>query len=232
VWDAIPTDLDSAATRLATDPVWHSALNVYVPEVDDRVPLHPKSNIPVDMQEGLRKVCLQKASDKISKVIEEAIYADITYEHFDEALAELKTGSAAGPSRVTANMIKAWPRSTKMFVYKHMTNIWQSRTIPIWFKDKLMKLAPKIPGNDQLDNMRPISLYEIIRTIWTTIVARRIDRVWHEKGLLHDAPYGYRLDNGTQMALFNVINEIEGANVRQETKFDECLILSLATFNS
>jgi hypothetical protein len=218
-WYAIPTDLDPAATRLATDPVWHSALYVYVPEVHDGVPLHPESNIPVDMQEGLRKVCSQKASDETSKIIEEAIYADITYEHFDEALVELKTGSAPGPSRVTANMIKAWPRSTKIFVYKHMTNIWKSRTIPIWFKDKLMKLAPKIPGNDQLDNMRPISLYEIIRKIWTTIVARRINRVWHEKGLLHDAQYGYRLDNGTQMALFNVINEIEGANVRQETKF-------------
>ena len=82
-----------------------------------------------------------------------------------------------------------------------------------------MKLAPKIPGNYQLDKMRPISFYEIIRKIWTTIVARRINRVWHEKGLLHQAQYGYRLDNGTQMALFNVINEIEGANARQETKF-------------
>jgi hypothetical protein len=68
-WSAIPTDLDSAATRLATDPVWHSAIN-----------------------------------------------ADITYKHFDEAISELKTGSAPGPSRVTANIIKAWPRSTKIFV--------------------------------------------------------------------------------------------------------------------
>jgi hypothetical protein len=90
-----------------------------------------------------------------------------------------------------------------------MTNIWKSRTILIWFKDKLMKLAPKIPGNDQLDNMRPISLYEIIRKIWTTIVARQINRVWYEKGLLHDAQYGCRSDNGTQVALFNVIKEIE-----------------------
>jgi hypothetical protein len=53
--------------RLVTDPTWYSALYVYVPEVHDGVPLHPESNIPVDMQEGLRKVCLQKASDKTSK---------------------------------------------------------------------------------------------------------------------------------------------------------------------
>jgi hypothetical protein len=141
------------------------------------VPLRPESNIPVDMQKGLRKVCSQKVSHETSKIMEEAIYADITYEHFDNAFAELKTGSAPGPCRVTANMIKAWPRSTKIFVYKHMTNIWKSRTIPIWFKDKLMKVAPKIPDNDQLDNMRSISLYEIIRKVWTTIIARQINRV-------------------------------------------------------
>jgi hypothetical protein len=50
-------------------------------------------------------------------------------------------------------------------------------------------------------------------------MARRINRAWHEKGLLHDAKYEYRLDNGTQMALLSIINEIEGVNVRQETKF-------------
>jgi hypothetical protein len=84
---------------------------------------HPESKIPMSMQERLRKVCLQKASDRSSKTIKEAIYADKTHEHFDEALAELKTGSAPGPSRVTANMIKAWPRLTKIFIFKRMTNI-------------------------------------------------------------------------------------------------------------
>ena len=100
-----------------------------------------------------------------------------------------------------------------------MANIWKSRTIPDWFKDKEIALAPKIPGNDQLDNMRPISLYEIVRKVWTTIIAKRINRVWHELGLLHPSQYGYTLDNGTQMALYTVINEIEGATDRQEPKF-------------
>jgi hypothetical protein len=111
-------------------------------------------------------------------------------------------GSALNESKVTTNdMIR------------------KSRTIPIWFKDKLIKLAPKIPGNDQLDNMRPISLYEIIQKIWTTVVARRIYRVWHEKVLLHDAQYKNKLNNGAQMALFNVINEIEGVNFQLESRF-------------
>jgi hypothetical protein len=42
-WYVIPTDLVLAATRLTTDHVLHSALNVYAQEVHDGVPLHPNS---------------------------------------------------------------------------------------------------------------------------------------------------------------------------------------------
>jgi hypothetical protein len=107
------------------------------------------------MQERLRKVCSQNLSDETSKIIEEAISANITYEHFDKAIAKLQTGSAPGPHRVTANIIKAWPKSTKIFVYKHMTNY-----LEVLYNSHL---APKIRGNDQLNNMRPISLSEIIQ---------------------------------------------------------------------
>jgi hypothetical protein len=68
------------------------------------------------MQERLRKECSQKASDVTSKIIEENINADNIYEKFDKSLVELKIVSVLGPSRVAANMIKAWPRPTKTFL--------------------------------------------------------------------------------------------------------------------
>ena len=218
-WHAVPTNLDPAAEKLAKDPDWYKTLYEYDPLVHQGMPLHPDSTIPVEYHDGLRKVCSRKASDETSKVLQDTIYSNISFADFDEALNALKTGSAPGPSQVTANMIKAWPQPTRMFVYKHMSNIWKSRTIPPWFKDKLMKLIPKSPDSEALDDMRPISLYEIIRKVWTTIVGKRINKVWHERGLLHGAQYGYKLDNGVQMALFTVINEIEGANVKQNSKF-------------
>jgi hypothetical protein len=164
------------------------------------------------MQKGLRKMCSAKVSPELADIIKEAIYADITYEHFNETLKSLKTGSAPGPSQVTANMIKAWPDTTRLFVYRHMANVWKTRTIPSWFRDKLIKPCPKVAGNSDMENIRPISLYEIIRKVWTTIVAKRINLVWHQHDLLNKAQYGYTLNNGVQMALFNTINEIEGAN--------------------
>jgi len=66
--------------------------------------------------------------------------------------------------------------------------------------------------------MRPISLYEVLGKTWNTIVAKRIHLAWHNHDVLHPAQYGYRLDNGTHMALFNVINQIEDATHTQSTK--------------
>ena len=67
--------------------------------------------------------------------------------------------------------------------------------------------------------MRPISLYEIVGKVWTTNIAKRINKLWHENKVLHPAQYGYTLDNGVQMALFNTISKIEGAHKHQQSKF-------------
>ena len=40
----------------------------------------------------------------------------------------------------------------------------------------------------------------------------------HNNDILHPAQYRYRLDNSTQMALLNVINQIEGANIAKKFK--------------
>jgi hypothetical protein len=81
---------------------------------------------------------------------------------------------------------------------------------PQYMKKKRLKLAPKVPGNSQM-NMRSISLYEVIRKVWTTIIAKRIYCVLHEAEVLHGGQSGYQLDQGTMMSLLQVINKIEGA---------------------
>jgi hypothetical protein len=116
-------------------------------------------------------------------------------------------------------MVKAWSAETRHLVYYHMNNIWTKRATPGWFKDKLIKLAPKIAGSTELNNMRPISLYEVIRKAWATIVGRRIHQAWHDLKLLNPSQHGYRLDSGTPMALHTVINEIEHAHHAQVTTY-------------
>jgi hypothetical protein len=165
-WHAIPATLDPAADRLARHPTWSSTLLHYEAVIHEDLDLHTDSAIPLDIQKGLRNMCSAKVSPELADIIQEAIYADITYEHFNETLMKsLKTGSAPGPSQVTANMIKAGPGSTQQFVYRHMANVWKTRTIPSWVRDNLIKPCPNVAGNSDMDNIQPISLYEIIRKV-------------------------------------------------------------------
>jgi hypothetical protein len=159
-----------------------------------------------------------KVSPALQEEIATKINAKITFQEFDESLNAITNGGAPGPSGATANMVKAWSTPTRRIVYAHMENIWIARATPKWFKDKVIKLAPKIAGNPELNNMRPISLYEVLRKAWTTILGKRIHLVWHNNDVLHSKQYGYRLDKSTQMALFTVINEMEDAQHAKATK--------------
>ena len=90
-------------------------------------------------------------------------------------------------------------------------------------KDKVVRLVPKVAGSSDLNNMRPtISLYEVIRKVWTTIIAQRIYLVWHENDVLHFSQYSYRLDKGTQMPLLSILNKIEAAVYDSTTTWDSC----------
>ena len=194
---------------MARHPHWWKTLIEYP---DDPTLLHARSKIPECFQKGLRRVCAEKVSPAQRAMVHDRMAEPITFTEFDAALTALTNGGAPGPSEATANMVKAWSPDTRALAHRHMANIWDNKASPIWFKDKVIKLAPKIPGNTDLNNMRPISLYEVLRKAWTTIVAKRIHLAWHQLGILHTSQHGYRLDSGTTMALHTIINEIEDAN--------------------
>ena len=106
-------------------------------------------------------------------------------------------------------MMKTWTPAIRHFIYNHMLNVWNHRMCPSWFKDKVIILAPKIPGSNELTHMRPISLYEVLRKVSTTTVAKRIHLIWHHSKILNPAQYSYRLNNSILMPLYNLINSIE-----------------------
>ena len=210
-WYAIPADLDPAAQRLAGDMEWARSLLEYnatgLPQQ-----LHPESKIPVNMRDGIRRTCARKVSPIVQAQLQDITAQPLTFDEFDDAITQIRAGSAPGPSDATTNMIKGWSISTRKLVYAHMANTWTYKFTPCWMKDKVVKLAPKIAGSSDLANMRPISLYEVIRKVWTTTIARRIHLVWHNNNVLNPAQHGYRLDQGTHMALIRVLNIIEGAH--------------------
>ena len=209
-WYRAPPSLDPAAETLTHTPMWWKEL-LHIPAGDHCQGLHPNSSIPMKLQEGLHKVCAIKASTTIQEEIRQTVDRLITFDEFSAAIDDLREGSAPGPSETTPNMLRAWNPVIRKFVYDHMLTIWQQRSCPDWFKDKLIKLAPKVAGSNDLNHMRPISLYEVLRKVWTTTIAKRIHLIWHTRQLLNPAQYGYRLDNGILMPLYNLLNKIEHA---------------------
>ena len=216
-WHAIPKELDSAANHIARHPTYWKHLLRYQ-ETGKPQLLTKKSNIPPALQDSLRRACAIKVSPDLQEHIHHVTNQKITFHEFNRSLSEIVNGSAPGPSGVTANMAKAWSPSIRRLVYYHMENVWNHRESPKWMKDKVIKLAPKIPGNSELKNMRPISLYEVARKAWTTIIGKRIHLAWHNNDVLHNDQHGYRLDRGTQMALLAVIDELEDASHQKTTK--------------
>ena len=216
-WHAIPPGLDPAAHHLAQNPTWWKSLLEYTDTGSPQL-LTKRSQIPPPLQDGLRRACAVKVTPRIQTLLDQTINKPVTFEEFDSSINDIPTGGAGGVSEMSANMAKGWSQSTRRIVHAHMDNIWKTRSTPAWFKDKVIKLAPKVAGNAELKNMRPISLYEITRKAWTTIIGKRIHLAWHENDVLHPKQYGYRLDQGTHMALFSVLNEIEDANHTKKNK--------------
>jgi len=217
-WYSSPSNLDPAARHISQHPDFWDTLLERDPKQARPHRLHPDSAIPPELQDGLRSACASKVTDDFRQRLDDVIRAPVTRTEFNDTLDGITNGGAPGPSDATANMVKAWPPDVRDLVFMHMTNIWSHLASPTWFKDKVMKLAPKIPGNSDLLNIRPISLYEVIRKVWTTIISKRINLTWHNEGILHGGQYGYQLDNGTPMPLLNVANEIEDAIHNQRPK--------------
>jgi hypothetical protein len=109
----------------------------------------------------------------------------VTFTDFQVALKDIKNNAAPGPSVLSANMDKKWSAAIQFAVYEHMYIFWLKRATTSWIKDKVIRLAPKVPGSSDLKHMRPMSLYEVVRKLWTTIIAKQIYLLWHQNDVLN-----------------------------------------------
>jgi hypothetical protein len=184
-WFGVPENLNPAALAIERSPVLWQELAHPPPDIQAAMdspdghipPIHPDSKIPKDLQDGLRRACRSKATPTLRQDMQELLASAYTFEEFKSAIKQFSKDKAPGPSTVNSKMIKAWVDGMVTYVHSLMQGLWETKTIPIWFKDHILSPLPQIPGNTDLKNMRPISFFEIIRKIWTGMVVRRIQRV-------------------------------------------------------
>ena len=218
-WFSVPTNLDPAALAIEEDQALYQELVDPPPHIKEQMdkpngilpPIHPDSKIPKALQDGLRRACQRKSTPQMEEDMSATLAQAFSLEEFTAAIKHLSKDKAPGPSMVNSNMIKAWDAGMIAYIHSMMQALWEHKTIPIWWKDHILSPLPKIPGNTELKNMRPISLFEIIRKIWTGMIVRRIQAVWTNHNILHSSQHGFRWGQGTDTALLRIIDALEDA---------------------
>ena len=70
---------------------------------------------------------------------------------------------------------------------------------------------PKKTGDIRREDLRPLSLVEVLRKSWASHVVWKMRVLWEKNGLLDDSQSAYRAGRGTENALMQVINGLEKA---------------------
>ena len=167
------------------------------------------SPLPGDNQEKFITACKRKATPELTQELEQSMDAPITFEEFTSTIDHLQKNKAPGPSMATSNMYKALTPDLRRVIFQLLTQCWSTKHTPRWWRDRLLSLAPKTLDSSSLDNIRPISLYEISRKIWTTIIVKRISRLWEKHKILNLNQHGFRRRQGTETAILRVLQRLE-----------------------
>jgi hypothetical protein len=206
-WHAPPPDMDPAAISLHQDPYFLDTIMTG----DSPQFLHPDSRIPIDLQQLILNSLRRPLGAEASVEMQEAVSGPIPLQTFLAAVKGQPRGKAPGPSGLTANMVKSWPESILTLAHSILQVLWDRGTLPGWWGDRLLCLVPKSALEFSLDNLRPISLFEVLRKTWLGIISRRITAVWDKYSLLSSSQHGFRSRHGTETALLQFLAMAESA---------------------
>ena len=145
----------------------------------------------------------------------ETLNRDIIFADFMNEIHRRANNKSPGPSGFTINMLKSLPSLTLQALFDSLNELWKSPDqdiLPDTWYTRWLCLIPKDKfGPPNIDRIRPISLFEVIRKVWTSILITRITRVWKDLNILHPAQHGYQPNIGTDTELIQLLNVIEDA---------------------
>jgi len=175
-------------------------------------------NIPDSLRELIWEAMYPPNVAAAKKELESLLETPPTWEQYMETVQLKRRDTAGGMTGVTYTQISYWPEVVHRAVYKCLSDMWPSRHIPNWWKNRwLVPLAkPGLPQTPQ--NLRPICLVEVLRKLWMSITINRIKAVWEKHGVLDESQHGFRGERGTDSALLSIINELEQARIDHSTR--------------
>jgi hypothetical protein len=202
-WMGIPANLNSIPQYMEN---WRDAWQTLLHGTKSPEP----NPIPTSIQQAILQASKKKdIPQSVTDALAHAMNSPFTFQEFEYCRRKLAAGKSPGPSGLTPVQIKNWGPATARMVFDLSSIMWSHHHVPGWWQDRLMTLLPKEPGIHDLNKIRPISLFEVIRKMWAGMVTTRVQRIWHAHGLLHPNQHGFRNQNGTHTAILQVLNHLE-----------------------
>ena len=168
------------------------------------------ANIPEDIMRLLYDAIQHRPSVDKQRMLAEALNRAPTQYEFEKALRIANGNSAAGKSGLSYNMMKLWPDGLKTDFFLLLLHLWNENITPEYWKEELIYLIPK-GALPELDKLRPITLLETARKMWSSIMSNRINEVFATGGYLHPSQHGCLKKVGVDEANLGIINQYESS---------------------
>jgi hypothetical protein len=94
-------------------------------------------------------------------------------------------------------------------MYDEMVRLWETKTIPEFWKNSWLCPIPKKADNPELKDLRPLRLCEATRKIWVGIILYRLVRFWEKNDSLHQSQHAYTRSSCTDHAVAQVLAALE-----------------------
>jgi hypothetical protein len=214
-WHSPPGNVLSGLSVSRQD--WHLLLDSY----DEFAAAASVKNVPEEfvrvLWEALRSTQSKLESSfegvRVRDIFHNELTNDPTKEQFREACSRASKGKgkAGGLSGNTYAIISQWPEKLTDLVYDLIVKVRSGGGHPSGWKHKWLAILPKIRGEVTLQDVRPLTLLECARKIWTSI---RVSKAWwlvEKHGMLNTAQHGYRRHRSTSSATVQLINILEEA---------------------
>ena len=135
---------------------------------------------------------------------------DISPQEWSETISNLPNQKAAGPSETCYEHIKyASPKAQKIF-QSFLNKCFQLQKVPTDWKSSNIFLIPKKSNWDfTLNQVRPISIIEPFKKIFTKIFTKRLDKIISSNNLLSNLNYAASKNSSTHTPIQILHNTIE-----------------------
>ena len=171
------------------------------------------TNVPVELLQQLW-TAFQTKVDPDSPTLQQ-FHCDIrkcpTLEEFQHVIRHSPRHTVGGMTGLNYDMTRSWSKDIVKAIHHALSTLFESRTIPEYWKWRWLVPIPKKVADPTLADLRPLTLIECLRKLWSGIFVNRCQTFWQADKTLNPSQNAYLRKKGTETATVIVANALETA---------------------